>query len=54
MIFTSDGVASENHCPVASRMTKQSLFMLTHTLSYFLHVILGPQYTTPIKTQINR
>ena len=35
MIFTSDGVASENHCPVASRVTKQSLFMLTHTLFYF-------------------
>ena len=40
MIFTSDEVTSENHCRIASRVTKKSLFTVTNVLFYILHAIL--------------
>ena len=39
----------ENHCRIGSRVTKQSLFTLTHTLFHFLHAMLYSEHTTPPK-----
>ena len=42
MIFMSGKVTSENHFRIASRVTKKLVITVTHTLFYFLHVILCP------------
>ena len=52
MIFTSDEVTSENHCRIASRVTKKSLFTVTNVSFYFLHAISCHQHTNPLKTII--
>ena len=54
IIFTSDEVTSENHWQIASRVTKKSLFTVTNVLFYFLHAILCPEHTIPLKTIIDR
>ena len=54
MIFTSDEVTSENHCRIASRVTKKSLFTVTNVLFYFLHAILCHEHTNPLRTIIER
>ena len=54
MIFTSDEVTSENHCRIASRVTKTSLFMVTNVLFYFLHAISCHEDTKPLRTIIER
>ena len=54
MIFTSDDVTSENHCRIASRVTKKSLFTVTNVLFYFLHAILCHEHTNPLRTIIER
>ena len=46
MIFTSD--------EVSSRVTKKSLFTVTNVLFYFLHAILCPEHTIPLKAIIDR
>ena len=53
MIFTSDEVTSENHCESPHKWQKKSLFMITHTLSYFLYAILCPEHANVLKTIIN-
>ena len=50
--FTSDEVTSENHCRIASRVTKKSLFTVTNVLFYFLHAILCHEHTYPLRTII--
>ena len=50
--FTSDEVTSENHCRIASRVTKKSLFTVTNVLFYFLHAILCHEHTNPLRTII--
>ena len=52
MIFTSDEVTSENHCRIASRVTKKSLFTVTNVLLYFLHAILCHEHTNSLRTLI--
>ena len=54
MIFTSDEVTSENHCRIASRVTKNSLFTVTNVLFYFLHAISCHENTNPLRTIIER
>ena len=54
MIFTSDEVTSENHCRIASRVTKKSLFTVTNVLFYFLHAILCHEHTNTLRTIIER
>ena len=50
MIFTSNQATSENHCRIASRVTKnKSLFTVTNVLFYFLHAILSPEHTITLK-----
>ena len=34
MIFTRDCVTRENHCRIASHVTKEPLFTVTHALSF--------------------
>ena len=46
--------ANENHLQINSRVTKKSLFMVTNVLFYFLHAILCPEHTIPLKATINR
>ena len=53
MIFTRDFVIRENHCWIASLVTK-SLFTVTNVLFYFLHVILCRERTYPQRTIIER
>ena len=44
-----------NHCRIASRVKKMSLFTVTNVLLlYFLHAILCPESTIPLKTIIDR
>ena len=50
MIVTSDEVTSENHCRIASRVTKQSLFTVKNVLFYFLHAILCHEDTNPLSS----
>ena len=54
MIFTSDEVTSENHCRIASRVTKKSLFTVTNVLFHFLHAILCHEHRNPLRTIIER
>ena len=54
IIFTSDEVTSENHCRIASRVTKKSLFTVTNVLFYFLHAILCHEHPNPLRTIIER
>ena len=49
----ADFVTCENHCRIASHVTKQSLFTVTNVLSYFLHAILCPEQTALLETIIN-
>ena len=53
MIFMSDEVTSENHCRIASRVTK-SLFTVTNVLIHFLHAILCHEHINPLRTIIER
>ena len=50
MILSSDEVTSENHWQIASRVTQKSLFTVTNVSLYFLHAILFPEHTIPLKT----
>ena len=54
MIFTSDEVTSENHCRIAPRVTKKSLFTVTNVLFYFLHATSCNEHTNPLKPIIER
>ena len=54
MIFTSDEVTSENHWQITSRVTKKSLLTVTNVLFHFLHAILCPEHTIPLKAIIDR
>ena len=45
---------SENHCRIASRVTKKSLFTVANVLFYFLHAILCHEHTNPLRTIIER
>ena len=49
IIFTSDEVTSENHWQITSQVTQKSLFMVTNVLFHFLHAILCPEHTMPLK-----
>ena len=53
MIFKSDDITSENHWQITLQVTKKLLFMVMNALFYFLHAILGPEHTIPLKTIIN-
>ena len=46
----SDEVTNENHWQNALRMTLKPLFSVTNVLFYFLHSILCPEHTIPLKT----
>ena len=54
MIFKSDEVTSENHCRIASQVTKNLLFTVMNVLFYFLHAILCHENTNPLRTIIER
>ena len=49
IIFTSDEVTIENLWQIASRVTQQSLLMVTNELSYFSHAILCTKHNIPLK-----
>ena len=49
MILTSDEVMNENQWQIASRVTQKSLFTETNVLFYFLHAILCPEHSIPLK-----
>ena len=46
---TNDEVTSENHCRIASRVTKKSLSTVTKVLFYLLHAISCNEHTNPLK-----
>ena len=49
-IFTNDEVTIENHCRIASRVTKEAVFTVTHTLINFLYAISALiEHTNPLK-----
>ena len=48
-MFTNDEVTSENLCQMSLRVTPKSLFTVTNVLFYFLHAILCPEHTIPLK-----
>ena len=52
-IFTSDAVTRENHWRIASPVTKTSLFTLCHTVFNFLHALLYPGHSNPLKSLSN-
>ena len=47
-------VTNENHCRIASLVTKKSLFTVTNVLFYFLHAISCHQHTNPLRTITER
>ena len=49
---TSEAIRQWNHCRIASRVTKKSLFTITNVLFYFLHAILCHEDTNPLRTII--
>ena len=52
IMFTSDKVTSENHWHNSLQVIKKSLFTITGSLYYFLHAILCPEHTIPLKKSL--
>ena len=53
MIFTRDFVTRENHCRIASLVTKKSLFTVTHALFFISPPMYKPTVSAAAASNVN-